>query len=173
MNGSANGSTMLMDSSMGLGGLDRMPVASTSAATPGSYSMFDRRTGSSATSPAGGLAFGNMMSPPRIQDTTQVLFGPLSSLKPDLSSMRSTSEISANVFSPVDHSLDAGTSAGPSQSTGTDQRRPFQRDVSLEFAGRPAQSTRMLTAEEAYRTVTKPYPYAQSYHYLVRHLKDR
>ncbi|GAA6044210.1 hypothetical protein JCM8097_004675 [Rhodosporidiobolus ruineniae] len=31
----------------------------------------------------------------------------------------------------------------------------------------------LLTAEEAYRSVTKPYPYAQSYHYLVKHLKER
>lgn len=31
----------------------------------------------------------------------------------------------------------------------------------------------LLTAEEAYRSVTKPYPYAQSYHYLVKHLKNR
>lgn len=31
----------------------------------------------------------------------------------------------------------------------------------------------VMTAEEAYRNVTKPYPYAQSYHYLVRHLKER
>lgn len=30
-----------------------------------------------------------------------------------------------------------------------------------------------MTAEEAYRSVTKPYPYAQSYHYLVKHLKER
>lgn len=30
-----------------------------------------------------------------------------------------------------------------------------------------------LTAEEVYRNVTKPYPYAQSYHYLVKHLKER
>lgn len=42
-----------------------------------------------------------------------------------------------------------------------------------EYPGRTAQSTRTLTAEEAYRNVTKPYPYAQSYHYLVRHLRDR
>ncbi|GAA5925306.1 hypothetical protein JCM1841_001928 [Sporobolomyces salmonicolor] len=31
----------------------------------------------------------------------------------------------------------------------------------------------LMTAEEAYRAVTKPYPYAQSYHYLVKHLKER
>lgn len=30
-----------------------------------------------------------------------------------------------------------------------------------------------MTGEEAYRSVTKPYPYAQSYHYLVKHLKER
>ncbi|GAA5987829.1 hypothetical protein JCM10908_007232 [Rhodotorula pacifica] len=30
-----------------------------------------------------------------------------------------------------------------------------------------------LTAEEVYRNVTRPYPYAQSYHYLVKHLKER
>ncbi|GAA5897960.1 uncharacterized protein JCM6883_000875 [Sporobolomyces salmoneus] len=31
----------------------------------------------------------------------------------------------------------------------------------------------LMTAEEALRNVTKPYPYAQSYHYLVKHLKTR
>ena len=31
----------------------------------------------------------------------------------------------------------------------------------------------LLSAEEVYRQMTKPYPYAQSYHYLVRHLKHR
>ncbi|TNY20822.1 transcription activator of gluconeogenesis ERT1 [Rhodotorula diobovata] len=31
----------------------------------------------------------------------------------------------------------------------------------------------LMTAEEAYRSVTKPYPYAQSYHFLVKHLKQR
>ncbi|GAA5823181.1 hypothetical protein JCM10212_003234, partial [Sporobolomyces blumeae] len=31
----------------------------------------------------------------------------------------------------------------------------------------------LMTAEEALRNVTKPYPYAQSYHFLVKHLKSR
>ncbi|GAA6018087.1 hypothetical protein JCM11491_003313 [Sporobolomyces phaffii] len=31
----------------------------------------------------------------------------------------------------------------------------------------------LMTAEEALRNVTKPYPYAQSYHFLVKHLKTR
>jgi hypothetical protein len=31
----------------------------------------------------------------------------------------------------------------------------------------------LMTAEEALRSVTKPYPYAQSYHFLVKHLKTR
>lgn len=31
----------------------------------------------------------------------------------------------------------------------------------------------MMSGEQAYRSVTKPYPYAQSYHYLVKHLKER
>ncbi|BGP48813.1 Transcriptional regulator of nonfermentable carbon utilization [Rhodotorula kratochvilovae] len=31
----------------------------------------------------------------------------------------------------------------------------------------------LMTAEEAYRSVTRPYPYAQSYHFLVKHLKER
>lgn len=30
-----------------------------------------------------------------------------------------------------------------------------------------------LTAEEVYRNVTKPYPHAKSYHFLVKHLKER
>ena len=31
----------------------------------------------------------------------------------------------------------------------------------------------LMTAEESLRSVTKPYPYAQSYHFLVKHLKTR
>lgn len=30
-----------------------------------------------------------------------------------------------------------------------------------------------MKAEDVYRMITKPYPYAQSYHDLIRHLKDR
>ncbi|GAA6018034.1 hypothetical protein JCM10207_002749, partial [Rhodosporidiobolus poonsookiae] len=48
--------------------------------------------------------------------------------------------------------------------------------ASGEFAPSPASASGvagLLTAEEAYRSVTKPYPYAQSYHFLVKHLKER
>lgn len=55
----------------------------------------------------------------------------------------------------------------------TDDPNSLSPKRKLDYPGRTAQSTRTLTAEEAYRNVTKPYPYAQSYHYLVAHLKER
>ncbi|KWU44010.1 hypothetical protein RHOSPDRAFT_12418, partial [Rhodotorula sp. JG-1b] len=52
----------------------------------------------------------------------------------------------------------------------TDSNDPAAADSSS--SKRPGGSG-ALTAEEVYRNVTKPYPYAQSYHYLVKHLKER
>ncbi|GAA6004361.1 uncharacterized protein JCM10292_001444 [Rhodotorula paludigena] len=56
----------------------------------------------------------------------------------------------------------AAAAATGGQAGGQQQQQPPQQ-----------QQGGLLTAEEAYRSVTKPYPYAQSYHYLVKHLKDR
>ncbi|POY75679.1 hypothetical protein BMF94_1302 [Rhodotorula taiwanensis] len=55
---------------------------------------------------------------------------------------------------------------------------PQEATASSAAAGSSARtatgpSNGALTAEEVYRNVTKPYPYAQSYHFLVKHLKAR
>ncbi|BGP16823.1 Transcriptional regulator of nonfermentable carbon utilization [Rhodosporidiobolus nylandii] len=62
--------------------------------------------------------------------------------------------------------------SGASTAAGT---RPAQ---GREYSASPPEAggsgvAGLMTAEEAYRSVTKPYPYAQSYHYLVKHLKER
>ncbi|GAA5868122.1 hypothetical protein JCM1840_006149 [Sporobolomyces johnsonii] len=64
----------------------------------------------------------------------------------------------ANGTQPLD--FGSGGGAGPSESTAA---------TTGGGSGVPG----LMTAEEAYRGVTKPYPYAQSYHYLVKHLKER
>jgi hypothetical protein len=191
---SANGSTMLINSPLAstltLGGGGPTPVASGVGSGYGpSPSMFDRRLGESdMTSPATGFA----MSPPRLQDTAQDLF-PVShsssGLKPDLSSMRSTSGEGFGMSSSSTKITGAASMSGKinyndtkpqsqdqlqqpmgnyGSTSGTDQSTQQQQQNS-----RPVQPARALTGEEAYRNVTKPYPYAQSYHYLVGHLKER
>lgn len=203
MNGSSNGSSMLMDAAaLGLGGMDRAtPTASTSTglnaigANGGAYNaIFGAGRGgtvSSGTSPAGGLAFGNLLSP-RMQDAVTDLFPNLlggggSKSDNNMSALRSTSDLlDPSVFRAGDLGGGSGASGGgPSSSSlpsggGIGQQQgPLNGGLENllepepQYAGRTAQSTRVLTAEEAYRTVTKPYPYAQSYHYLVKHLKDR
>ncbi|GAA5977031.1 hypothetical protein JCM5350_007535 [Sporobolomyces pararoseus] len=57
---------------------------------------------------------------------------------------------------------DGTTSAQTEQAT----ERATQQNVGSGVPG-------LMTAEEALRSVTKPYPYAQSYHFLVKHLKTR
>lgn len=172
LSGGANGSTMLINSplggTLGLGGMDRVPVVSAGHTPSYGASIFGggggRGTGSSATSPAGGMSFGSIMSPPRMQDTVQDLFPSIPGipgLKPDLSTMRSTSDS----HSPSGFGGEGAAGSGSGNLSFQLEERAYE--------GRTAQSTKMLTAEEAYRAVTKPYPYAQSYHYLVRHLKER
>lgn len=78
--------------------------------------------------------------------------------------------------------LDAGAvnggTAGPSPADGgVVSPNAFAGGMDAAFGpaqagAKPPQSS-VLTAEEAYRSVTKPYPYAQSYHFLVKHLKER
>ncbi|KAL8280871.1 hypothetical protein RQP46_006875 [Phenoliferia psychrophenolica] len=177
LNGGGNGaSTMLGMGSplpgdtLGLQGMDRVPVASTSASVgsggAGSNALANYTSGlfdskrpggadSTATSPVQGpISYGgNVMSPPRLQDTARNLFP--ATLKPDLSSLRSTSEVSAH----ADHNGGASGSGANNAGEST--------------SGLESQATKIMTAEEVYRSVTKPYPYAQSYHYLVRHLKKR
>ncbi|KPV77809.1 uncharacterized protein RHOBADRAFT_11939, partial [Rhodotorula graminis WP1] len=66
--------------------------------------------------------------------------------------------------------LDGGDNA--QQQRQQQQQAPQQGPSRAAFSSSP-QPGGLLTAEEAYRSVTKPYPYAQSYHFLVKHLKER
>lgn len=149
LNGIGNGSEMLIDGNgssplggtLGLAGMERAPVASPSVSGMaggglGGYGgLFDKRPGSSsATSPSGAVSFGgNVMSPPRLQDTHDLFPAVAAALKPE------------------------GPETAPQ----------------AEPTSSASDTSRVMTAEEVYRNVTKPYPYAQSYHYLVRHLKTR
>lgn len=198
LSGSANGSTMLINSppmggTLNLAAMEKGTTApssvgaggggggagggATGAGGPSFASIFERRLSSSAPSPGGGgLGFTGpnslMSSPARLHDPTSPDFYPSATgsvaAPPDLSAMRSTSgnaNVNTNAF--------AGEQGGGG-GAGTVVHQPaVQHLLQEEYPGRTAQPTTMLTAEEAYRCVTKPYPYAQSYHYLVRHLKDR
>ncbi|BGP25222.1 Transcriptional regulator of nonfermentable carbon utilization [Rhodotorula toruloides] len=66
-------------------------------------------------------------------------------------------------------SLAAGEGVTPNGMAGT----PFGDATDGAYGNTKAQQPGALTGEEAYRSVTKPYPYAQSYHFLVKHLKER
>lgn len=81
---------------------------------------------------------------------------------------------------------ESGSGAGPSRQpdpmlldgSGGDVQQQQQQAQAQQGAPRAPFSSSpqpggLMTAEEAYRSVTKPYPYAQSYHFLVKHLKER
>ena len=121
-------------------------VASTSR---GGYtnSIFDRATLRSPP-PA---SYGQVVSPPRLQDAA-----------------------SADLFQAVSAGLkSSSTPFAPQNGQTIDPTTSTPLEAPSAYPGRTAQSVQPLTSEEAYRTVTKPYPYAQSYHYLVQHLKER
>lgn len=121
-------------------------IASTSR---GGYtnSIFDR---AALRSPPP-TAYGQVLSPPRLQDAA-----------------------SADLFQAVSAGLKASsTPFAPQNGPTLDSPAIAPPEVPAAYPGRTAQSVKPLTSEEAYRTVTKPYPYAQSYHYLVQHLKER
>ena len=121
-------------------------IASTSR---GGYtnSIFDR---AALRSPPP-TAYGQVLSPPRLQDAA-----------------------SADLFQAVSAGLKASsTPFAPQNGPTLGSPAIAPPEVPAAYPGRTAQSVKPLTSEEAYRTVTKPYPYAQSYHYLVQHLKER
>lgn len=154
LNGGADGNSMLMRSPV-----MAHPVASTSHMsrevaggsgdgyasnhTGGNGAIFEHRPSRSRSPPH---PFNNLLSP-RMQDIT---------------TSPSHNHFPSNLIN------DSNTSSALNGPTNESNGVP-----KVEYPGRTAQSTRTLTAEEAYRNVTKPYPYAQSYHYLVRHLRDR
>lgn len=155
LNGNANGSTMLVNSPLSgtltLGGAASMAPTSTN----GYVSTF-RAGPSTQTSPVDAHAFG--MSP-RLQDSVQNLFAPAPTVPKieEGSAFGQTTQqggTSGEVFGPnLDHF--AASAAGGTAST-----------------ARPVANNGAMTADEAY-AVTKPYNYAQSYHYLIKHLKSR
>lgn len=167
LNGTSNGSTMLINSPLGptlaLQGIDggsrpdgelsfngSGPVASTSRNGYGP-SIFDQRSPAASSS----THFGNINSPPRLHDAASSdLFHQVSA------GLKSSANLAA-------------TASGYSRAAQAEDPNMPTMESSTEYPGRTAQSVRPLTSEEAYRTVTKPYPYAQGYHYLVRHLKER
>ncbi|KAJ8293550.1 Phenylalanine--tRNA ligase, mitochondrial [Rhodotorula toruloides] len=78
----------------------------------------------------------------------------------------------------LDASAAGGGAAGPSLIDGegiapNGAGKPFGDGMDGAYGPAKVQQPGVLTAEEAYRSVTKPYPYAQSYHFLVKHLKER
>ncbi|GAA5856700.1 hypothetical protein JCM9279_000307 [Rhodotorula babjevae] len=68
--------------------------------------------------------------------------------------------------------LDGGGGDTQQQHAQQQQQQAQQGASRTAFSSSP-QPGGLMTAEEAYRSVTKPYPYAQSYHFLVKHLKER
>lgn len=186
LNGGADGNSMLMRSPVGGGNLILPPVASTSTAVNGggpngvymtgsnnAASIFDQPRNSTTGSPR--HAFNNVLSP-QLHEATSPAQDLYAVVGANLTKRLTANGRATQGVSPTDFAADShltsftlnGTrkegSLPPPETTST-----FRKDTS----GRTAQSTRMLTAEQAYRNVTKPYPYAQSYHYLVKHLKDR
>jgi hypothetical protein len=66
----------------------------------------------------------------------------------------------------------ATTSIAPfaqSQSGGTSQTN----GMTLDGAGHYRSASGAMRAEDVYRHIDKPYPYAQQYHVLIKHLKER
>ncbi|SCZ90448.1 BZ3500_MvSof-1268-A1-R1_Chr9g10837 [Microbotryum saponariae] len=120
----------------------------------------------------------NVMSPPRLQDTARDLFPSVGAEVERRTS--SSNDVNTGGFGGGDllfasqgvvsepnttAAASATTSGVPTAST----------SAAPADAGGPSArpSVMTLTGEQAYRAVTKPYPYAQSYHYLVKHLKHR
>jgi hypothetical protein len=179
--GNSNGNAMLIHSPLDGGSLNLGGGGPTSSHANGGYLTF--RPPSTSTSPSGVAA--SFMSPPRLQDTAQNLFPPPTGSdaaggpKPDLSALRSTTTTdgSGNAFPGGQGNLENGMGQamyGDGQQQQHQHQQQQQHSGSGSGAGSgsgPNAST--MTGEEAYRAVTKPYPYAQSYHYLVKHLKQR
>lgn len=167
LSGSANGSTMLVNSPLG-------------------HTMHL----SAAPSHGGGLvggfldAGGNQaMSSPRIQDSQNLFLG-LTGQQPLQTSGGAAGATSAsnargsntgeNLFSELE-SGESSNAYGQNTAQQPGQRSQQQSDVQGQAGSSTsaAPTAHTMTAEQAYRSVTKPYPYAQSYHYLIKHLKSR
>lgn len=154
-NGSADGNSMLIQSPLGV--RLALPTVAITAMNTGGYTsassppLFEPRSSLNQST-----AFTTILSPPtpNLDLFTDSKTTSSSSLPPPLPST-SGSLASTDLIGTF------AKNGGPASSSTAD------------YAGRTAQSMRTLTGEEAYRNVTKPYPYAQSYHYLVRHLKER
>ncbi|KAK4054217.1 Transcriptional regulator of nonfermentable carbon utilization [Microbotryomycetes sp. JL201] len=147
LTGTANASTMLVNSPLG----NPINLTNTSLAPPvngypaASTSSF-RAGPSTQTSPMDTNVYG--MSP-RLQDTVQNLFAPPTS-KPTGQAANATSDMFGSNLDQFVSSGTGGTAA----------------------SAKPRAVNGSLTVEEAY-SITKPYNYAQSYHYLIKHLKSR
>ncbi|ORY89826.1 hypothetical protein BCR35DRAFT_261935 [Leucosporidium creatinivorum] len=162
LNGAGNGNTMLINSPLGGGGEGGGGLNLGGGGQGGSngqqfLSSF-RPGASTATSPAQG-AFN--MSPPRL-DAVQSLF-PVSEGGGGKEGENGSS------------GYGGGGVQGSSAGAGGDLfgAESFGGTASGSQPAQSAVNGGQMTGEEAYRSVTKPYPYAQSYHYLVKHLKER
>ena len=142
--------------------------------------LFDR---SRPVSPTGQVAFGNHILSPAPLASTDLFSGPPNDngTAPTNGAEFLNTSTDGNTNNPMNEFIhqrvDASSRTNNSQSQSqpemqAEQPKPNAANGTAP-APRPAQATHIMTAEEAYRSVTKPYPYAQSYHYLVRHLKER
>ncbi|SCV70082.1 BQ2448_1476 [Microbotryum intermedium] len=121
----------------------------------------------------------NVMSPPRLQDTARDLFPSVGAEVERRTS--SSNEVNTGGFG-SGNLLFANEGVVNEQNTTTTTTTTTTRGGPIAStstapgdAGGPPRrpSVMTMTGEQAYRAVTKPYPYAQSYHYLVKHLKHR
>ncbi|KAM0789494.1 hypothetical protein ACM66B_000313 [Microbotryomycetes sp. NB124-2] len=146
LTGTANASTMLVNSPLGNSlNLTGASLAPPANGYPAASTSSFRAGPSTQTSPIETNVYG--MSP-RLQDTVQNLFAPPTS-KP-VTSQAGGGDVFGSNSDPFVASGPGGTAA----------------------SAKPRAVNGSLTVEEAYN-VTKPYNYAQSYHYLIKHLKSR
>lgn len=135
--------------------------------------LFDR---SRPVSPTGQVNFGRHILSPTPLPTTDLFSAPTNNATNSNSAndfLNTSTDGNNNLNDFIQQPVASGSGTkNPQPSTTTDQAQPSTSNGTTP-APRPAQATHIMTAEEAYRSVTKPYPYAQSYHYLVRHLKER
>lgn len=153
LTGSGSGEAMLMNSPLGGGGAGLGGGAAQGGSNGQQFLSSFRPGASTATSPAQG-AFN--MSPPRL-DAVQSLF-----------EGGKEGENGASGYGV--QSSAGGVGGGAGDLFGAES---FGGTASGSQPAQLAVNGGQMTGEEAYRSVTKPYPYAQSYHYLVKHLKER
>ncbi len=136
--------------------------------------LFDR---SRPVSPTGQVAFGNHVLSPAGLPNTDLFSAPpgtTNNVQSNGSEFLNTSTDANNNSNSLNDFINQPIASGSGTKNDQPSGQPDPAQPSASTAApRPAQATHIMTAEEAYRSVTKPYPYAQSYHYLVRHLKER